>query len=50
MLYQFIPCMTLFKDGHQGRFNLKSIKSIRFQIHIILAQICFRWNTELDTI
>ena len=39
---QFIPCTTLFKDGHQGRFNLKGIKSIRFQIHIILAQICFR--------
>ena len=39
---QFIPRMTLFKDGHQGRFNLKGIKSIRFQIHIILAQICFR--------
>ena len=42
MPYQFIPRMTLFKYGHQGRFNLKSIKTIRFQIHIILAQICFR--------
>ena len=39
---QFIPCMTLFKNSHQGWFNLKSIKSVRFQIHIILAQICFR--------
>ena len=27
---QFIPRMTLLKDGHQGRFNLKGIKSIRF--------------------
>ena len=42
MANQFIPCMTLFKDCHQGRFNLKGIKSVRFQIHIILAQICFR--------
>ena len=38
---QFVPCMTLFKDCHQGRLNLKGIKSVLFQIHIILAQIRF---------